>query len=269
MDAATAQTRDLTPKPAGQDSQPTAFGPAAFLIKPAPASAAATAPALAPWPKSAQWTAAVLLAGVVILLACHALAGMRVRTRVSDLDPGGPIYRLDLNRARVAELVQLPGVGTQLAERILAYRNTQGPFRSINDLRQVSGIGAKTLERIRPYVCLETDLPAASAFSSSLSPRPSRALSASPTISGKSRKEAGLTGVVINVNEATAGELQRLPRIGPMLSQRIIEERARGAFRSIDDLRRVKGIGPKTLDKLRPFISVHNAPAQLATTAGE
>lgn len=54
----------------------------------------------------------------------------------------------------------------------------------------------------------------------------------------------------IDVNTATASELQRLHRIGPALSQRIIEERtANGPFASISDLqRRVRGIGPKTVE---------------------
>jgi len=58
----------------------------------------------------------------------------------------------------------------------------------------------------------------------------------------------------INVNQATLADLQKLPGIGPKLSQRILDERAKGAFNSTDELRRVPGIGPKTLEKLRPFV---------------
>ena len=54
----------------------------------------------------------------------------------------------------------------------------------------------------------------------------------------------------IDVNTASAAELQKLHRIGPVLSQRIVEERtANGPFASLADLqRRVKGIGPKTIE---------------------
>jgi competence protein ComEA len=58
------------------------------------------------------------------------------------------------------------------------------------------------------------------------------------------------------VNRATAAELRRLPGIGPTLSQRIIETREEQPFRSTDDLRRVRGIGVKTLERLRPHVAV-------------
>ena len=59
--------------------------------------------------------------------------------------PGEPV---DINRAPHAELMLLPGVGEVLADRILDGR----PYRSVEDLLRVHGIGAATLERMRPYV---------------------------------------------------------------------------------------------------------------------
>ncbi len=61
----------------------------------------------------------------------------------------------------------------------------------------------------------------------------------------------------INLNTANAAELERLPRIGPAMAKRIIEFRTtRGPFRHIDDLDAVPGIGPRTLEQLRPLVSV-------------
>ena len=211
------------------------------------------------WPKSAQWTAALLLAGIIGLLGYHAYAGMRFGTRASEHRDDGPLYRMDLNRAGAAELNQLPGIGTTLAQRIVTYRITYGPFRSIEDLRRVSGIGPKTLERIRPSVCVEPGQAATDAPP----PKPSRL--AKTTAAGKSKKEALLTGPPININLASQAELMRLPRIGPKLSERIVEERAKGPFKSVDDLRRVKGIGPKTLANLRPFITVGYDPLEITS----
>ena len=62
---------------------------------------------------------------------------------------------LDLNRATVEELVELPGIGPVLAERIVAFREEHGPFRSVEDLLQVPGIGEATLEALRPYITVQ------------------------------------------------------------------------------------------------------------------
>lgn len=62
----------------------------------------------------------------------------------------------------------------------------------------------------------------------------------------------------INVNTATAAELERLPGIGPVLATRIIDEReANGPFVSIDELERVSGIGPKKLAAMRERVVVN------------
>jgi len=59
------------------------------------------------------------------------------------------------------------------------------------------------------------------------------------------------------VNRATADALRELPGIGPVLAARIVETRERtGRFGSIDDLRRVRGLGPSRLDRLRPLVTV-------------
>lgn len=61
----------------------------------------------------------------------------------------------------------------------------------------------------------------------------------------------------INLNTATSAELELLPGIGPGLAQRIIDHRTRaGRFRTVAELDKVKGIGPRTIDKLRPLVSV-------------
>lgn len=66
--------------------------------------------------------------------------------------PGGPSAPVDVNRADAAGLQAIPGIGPVLAQRILHYRTENGPFPSVDDLINVKGIGAKTLEDIRPYV---------------------------------------------------------------------------------------------------------------------
>jgi competence protein ComEA len=64
---------------------------------------------------------------------------------------GGPAL-LDLNRASASALEDLPGVGQVLAERIIARRDEQGPFKQIEDLRTVTGIGDKLYAQLAPLV---------------------------------------------------------------------------------------------------------------------
>jgi comEA protein len=60
---------------------------------------------------------------------------------------------------------------------------------------------------------------------------------------------------LLNINTATAEELQTLPNIGEATAQRIMDYRTQhGDFTSVDALQNVKGIGAKTLEKLRPFV---------------
>lgn len=62
---------------------------------------------------------------------------------------------------------------------------------------------------------------------------------------------------VVDLNSASKAELANLPRVGEKLAERIVERREElGGFRSVDDLLGVKGIGEKTLDKMRPFCVV-------------
>lgn len=80
-------------------------------------------------------------------------------------------------------------------------------------------------------------------------PQPARTL----TPAGSAQK--GSTPV--NINTATAEELQSLPRIGPAMAQRIIAWReAHGGFRSVDELDAVPGIGPSMLENLRPLVTI-------------
>jgi competence protein ComEA len=92
----------------------------------------------------------------VLLMFCLTGPGSAAAAVAADLVAvtavGVPV---DINQAGVADLQALPGVGPALAERIVAYREAQGPFQSVDQLAEVKGIGAKKLETIRANVTLK------------------------------------------------------------------------------------------------------------------
>jgi comEA protein len=67
----------------------------------------------------------------------------------------------------------------------------------------------------------------------------------------------------INLNTATSAELQQVPGIGPSTASKILAMRkSYGTFKSVDDLRAIKGIGPKRMEKMRKYLTVGKSPVQ-------
>jgi competence protein ComEA len=192
---------------------------------------------------------------VLGLLTWHVYGSQRRAARPTALEPGSTAFRIDLNKADRAQLMQLPNVGEALARRIEEYRTTHYGFRSVEELAQVPGVGPMTVERLRHLVYVE---PPEDDEGLDAAP-PSRAKPARAARGDMAAKPTGMKKEVagpVDVNKADAEELQHLPGVGPVTAGRIIEARKTNPFKSVDDLRRVPGIGPKTLDKLRPHVTV-------------
>jgi len=68
----------------------------------------------------------------------------------------------------------------------------------------------------------------------------------------------------VNINTATSEELQQVPGIGPATAEKILQMRkSYGAFKSVDDLLAIRGLGPKRLEKMRKYLTVGKpAPAK-------
>lgn len=80
---------------------------------------------------------------------------------------------------------------------------------------------------------------------------------AQPRKAPKANKAKGLEGTKVNINTALAEELAKLPRVGAKAAQRIVDYRsAHKSFKSVDELRNVKGIGPKVLEGIRPYATL-------------
>jgi competence protein ComEA len=220
---------------------------------PAPAPAPPSPPEPSTWTPAAQWTTAALLAVFLGLLGWRGIGLSRWSTRPLNIeDEALPRDAIDLNEADVVDLRLIPGVGEKMAARIVEHRRKNGPFRSLDELRRIPGIGPAVLARIRPYLRIDT-------FTEAPTPPPREVRGAAPehpaegTPAGKKKAPPAEK---IDLNRATREQLQTLPGIGPALSARIIEARGLRPFTTVDDLRRVKGIGAKTLARLRPHITV-------------
>ena len=158
------------------------FVPAAPASVPAPApepafvivhvTGAVAAPGLVSLPEGSRAADAVAAAGGVrsggrlgnINLAAPVTDGMHLAVPWADSGPagaalssgssGGGGYPIDVNRAGAEELTGLPGVGEVLAARIAAHREARGPFRTLEDLLDVPGIGEGKLAGLRDYAAV-------------------------------------------------------------------------------------------------------------------
>lgn len=65
-----------------------------------------------------------------------------------------PTQKININTATERELKQLPNIGDAMAKRIIEYRNSIKGFKSLEELKNVKGIGEKIYEKIRPYITL-------------------------------------------------------------------------------------------------------------------
>ncbi|MDR1988637.1 MAG: helix-hairpin-helix domain-containing protein [Acidobacteriaceae bacterium] len=63
-----------------------------------------------------------------------------------------PLVTVNLNTATVVELQALPGIGAKVAARIIEYRESKGPFKKIEELMNVQGIGEKSFLKLRPQL---------------------------------------------------------------------------------------------------------------------
>ena len=95
---------------------------------------------------------ATLGIALVVLLALgsavpgHATSASKAKPQAS---PDKPV---DINKATVESLMSVPGIGKVTADRIVQWRETNGPFRRIEDLIKVKGIGDKAFDKLRPYI---------------------------------------------------------------------------------------------------------------------
>jgi competence protein ComEA len=147
--------------------------------------------------------------------------------------PLAPGERLDIDVASAAELARLPKVGLRLAKVIVADREAHGPFGGLAGLDRVPGIGPGLLQLLGPHL----------AFSG-----PGAAIAGS-------HSEPALAPV--DLNSATATDLDALPGIGPTRAAAILQYREQhGRFSSVEQLKEVPGFGSAAVSRVRALLLV-------------
>jgi competence protein ComEA len=161
---------------------------------------------------------------------------------------------VDVNAADQTELETLPGIGPSKAQAIIAWRTANGPFKSLEDLDRVDGIGPSTLANLKDQVSFGAAA-GATASSSTASKAPATVPAASEPVAAAAG--AAPAGCPVNINTAEAGALQEMPGIGATKAAAIVQHRVdHGKFASCEALDDVTGIGPATLAGLRDCCTV-------------
>jgi competence protein ComEA len=98
----------------------------------------------------------MIASGFLALALCLAAAplatGQEGLPKETRRTADAPAAAIDINQATVEDFSKLPGIGPKLARRIVAFREKHGPFRRVEDLLAIRGIGHKKWKKIRPYL---------------------------------------------------------------------------------------------------------------------
>jgi competence protein ComEA len=91
-----------------------------------------------------------MVSRVIAALLALSLAGPALTVAAQTTPAAERASAVNLNTASAADLESLPGIGAKTAERILEYRQKNGPFKKIEDLMNVKGIGEKSFLKLKP-----------------------------------------------------------------------------------------------------------------------
>lgn len=195
-------------------------------------------------------------------------APQETRTAPENTTPAAETvtFPLELNAASAAELEQLPHIGAVLAERITAYRDQIGGFSNREQLLEVEGIGEATLYEIYDLLYLENEtfpepepepagVPAPAA-------EPQPAETAPPATEPPAAAAPAVT-FPLDLNQATAAELEQIPMMQPELAEKIVAFRQQiQAFSSVYELLYVDGMTEAYFVQLRDYVQITEERAQ-------
>jgi competence protein ComEA len=164
--------------------------------------------------------------------------------------------KVNLNAAGSAALEELPGIGPATAKAIIEGR----PWQSVDELEKIRGLGKNRIVALRDLVTFGdqpipkegTAATASPRIATAKEPPPRTAATKAATDSTKAMPKLQ-PGQKININTASLEELDALPGIGPVKAQAIVAGRP---FKSIEDIKNVKGIKDGQFVKIQDMITV-------------
>jgi competence protein ComEA len=163
--------------------------------------------------------------------------------------------KVNVNTADLTTLETLPGVGATTAQRIIDGR----PYHSAADLEKVQGLSKSKVEAMQDQITFGKSHASKSTSdkSSSATAQSDKSGSQEMQPTGRSTSDTLAPGQKININKASAEQLDSLFGIGPVKSQAIVDYRnEHGKFKSIEDIMNVNGIKQGEFDKIKDHITV-------------
>lgn len=195
-------------------------------------------------------------------------ASKETRTAPESTTPAAETvtFPLELNAASAAELEQLPHIGAVLAERITAYRDQIGGFSNREQLLEVEGIGEATLYEIYDLLYLENETFPEPEPEPAESPAPAAEPQPAETAPPATEPPAAAAPAVtfpLDLNRATAAELEQIPEMQPELAEKIVAFRQQiQAFSSVYELLYVDGMTEAYFVQLREYVQITEERAQ-------
>lgn len=195
-------------------------------------------------------------------------ASQETRTAPESTTPAAETvtFPLELNAASAAELEQLPHIGAVLAERITAYRDQIGGFSNREQLLEVEGIGEATLYEIYDLLYLENETFPEPEPEPAESPAPAEVPQPAETAPPATEPPAAAAPAVtfpLDLNQATAAELEQIPEMQPELAEKIVAFRQQiQAFSSVYELLYVDGMTEAYFVQLRDYVQITEERAQ-------
>lgn len=92
----------------------------------------------------------------LLAMALALATALGASVSAQDAPAATPVATVNINTASEAQLEELPGIGAKTAARIVEFRQKNGPFRKVEELMNVKGIGEKSFLKLKPYLSVGT-----------------------------------------------------------------------------------------------------------------